>query len=506
MKNVLEWLEDAAQVCGDKTAYLDLENSLSFAQVMEKAKAIGSALLCEEKLQTALPVAVITGRNVLTPVVYLGVVYSGRAYAPIDAKLPAVRIGKILDTLCPEVILTDDENQKLVEDLVCGREITILNIRNLLGHPVEEARLQRVRRTMLSTDPLYMIFTSGSTGNPKGVITSHESLMYYLLAYTKVMEIDEEDRLGNQSPLDYIAAIRDIYIPLLCKCSTLIIPKEYFMEPNRLFGCMNTYGVTCVGWSVSAFTILTSLGAFEEEKLTTLRKVCFSGSVMPGKCLRKWQEQLAGAKFVNQYGPTEATASCTYYIVDHLVAEDEVLPIGEPYENYRVFLLGEDNQLVSPGELGEICVSGPILALGYYNDPERTRQSFVQNPLHSSYQERIYRTGDIGRMREDGMLEFHGRKDRQIKHMGHRVELDEIELAALALEGVHEACCMYHKEKEVLMLYYTGEASVRELSLHLRTMLPGFMVPRKMKCLAAMPRLMNGKVDMKALDELKFRS
>lgn len=506
MKNVLEWLEDSAKVCGDKTVYLDLQNSISFEQVLQQAKAIGSALAAEPELQNEIPVAVMTGRNVFTPVLYLGVVYSGHAYAPIDAKLPAVRIGKILDTLQPTVILTDDENQELADSFAKERQIRVLNKKELIEHEIEEDVLQRIRTKMVSTDPLYMIFTSGSTGNPKGVITSHASLMHYIRAYTKVMEIGAEDRLGNQSPLDYIAAIRDIYIPLLCQCSTLIIPKEYFMEPNQLFRCMNEYGVTSVGWSVSAFTILSSLGAFEEETLTTLKKICFSGSVMPGKCLKKWQESLPNAKFVNQYGPTEATASCTYYVIDHPVAEDEILPIGVPYENYKVFLLDEENQAVPLGEKGEICVSGPILALGYYNDPERTALSFIQNPLNPYYQERIYRTGDIGRIREDGMLEFHGRKDRQIKHMGHRVELDEIELAAVALEGVQEASCIYNKAKEVLILFYTGEASVRELSLHLRTNLPGFMVPRKMKCLEEIPRLPNGKVDMKALEELKLRS
>lgn len=502
-KNVLEWLENAATTYGEKIVYLDLNQEISFQDVLSYAKSIGSALAQDEALQNSVPIAVIMGRQILTPVAYLGVVYSGHAYAPIDGKLPAARIGKILDTLQPKVIVTDDENQELAEGFARDRQMKVLNIKKLMEHTVEETCLGSIRRRMVSTDPLYMIFTSGSTGNPKGVITSHESLMHYICAYTGVMGIEEKDRLGNQSPLDYIAAVRDIYIPLLCKCSTIILPKEYFMEPDQLFHCMNQYQVTSVGWSVSAFTILSSLGAFEGQTLTTLSKICFSGSVMPGKCLKKWQEHLPEAKFVNQYGPTEATASCTYYEVDHPVTEEEVLPIGVPYDNYKVFLLDEKDQEAKPGEKGEICVSGPILALGYYNDPERTALAFVQNPLNPYYQERIYRTGDIGRMREDGMLEFHGRKDRQIKHMGHRVELDEIELAASQREDVSECCCIYNKQKEVLILFYKGEVSVRELSLYLRTTLPGFMVPRKMKCVEEIPRLPNGKVDLKTLEAWK---
>jgi acyl-coenzyme A synthetase/AMP-(fatty) acid ligase len=153
------------------------------------------------------------------------------------------------------------------------------------------------------------------------------------------------------------------------------------------------------------------------------------------------------------------------------------------------------------GEIGEICVSGPILALGYYNDPERTGQSFVQNPNKKGYPEKMYRTGDYGRIREDGLLEFHGRMDRQIKHMGHRVELDEIEYAVNRLEGVSECAALYQKEKETLFLFYCGEMEKRTLILGLRKVLPGFMVPRKVQKLDHLPKLANGKIDMNTLKE-----
>ena len=259
---------------------------------------------------------------------------------------------------------------------------------------------------------------------------------------------------------------------------------------------------SAVGWSVSAFTILTSLGAFEEVGLKSLRKICFSGSVMPCRVLRKWQENLPEAHFVNQYGPTEATASCTYYSVDHLVEEDEVLPIGKAYDNYRVFLIDEHGNDPAVGEQGEICVCGPILALGYYNDPERTAAAFTLNPLNRAYPERMYRTGDYGRLDEAGILHFCGRMDRQIKHMGHRVELDEVEHAANVVDGVAESCVIYNKAKEVLILFYTGDCDRRSLALALRDELPGFMVPRKIKKLEQLPKLPNGKYDMKKLEEM----
>lgn len=489
---VLDWLELRDS---DQPVYKDEEHSVSFHEVREKAQAVGSSL---KQVKGTQPIAVLSGRHVYTIIAYLGVVYSGHAYAPVDGSLPEERIQIILEELQPSCIVADASYYALAEKL---GHCNVYSLEECMKEPMDSIYLSCVRRNLSKSDPLYVIFTSGSSGKPKGVITSHLSLMTYIESYVKVMHIDETDVLGNQSPLDYIAAIRDIYIPLLTGCSTFILKKEYFMEPDRLFEVMNRQKITSVGWSVSAFTILSSLGAFEDSKLTSLKKICFSGSVMPVKCLRKWQQNLPDALFVNQYGPTEATASCTYYVVDRTVEEDEVLPIGVPYENYHVFLVKEDLSYQEPGKVGEICVSGPILALGYYNDPERTSASFVLNPNCTGYPERMYRTGDYGLLREDGLLMYHGRMDRQVKHMGHRVELDEIEVAAEKVPGVNACMAMYNQEKEVLYLFYEGNCTRRDLILGLRKVLPGFMVPRKVLQLESLPRLANGKLDSQALKE-----
>lgn len=514
MKNVLEWLEATVAKYPDKPAFSDTESSITFRQVYDIARNTGAYLIGQLGVDRT-PVAVFAGRKMVTPAYFLGVVYAGRPYAPIDASLPDKRIEKILENLSPRAIVADRESFEHVESIVDELAKSegfyrpqifvaedISRFKKVVCDDSSPDMLAAVRRQMSMTDPLYIIYTSGSTGNPKGVMTSHLSLMTYINAYCDVMHIEGEDVLGNQSPLDYIAAIRDIYLPLKTGCSTAIIPKEYFMEPNVLFDYMNEKRVSSVGWSVSAFTILTSLGAFEETGLKSLRKICFSGSVMPCRVLRKWQKNLPEAHFVNQYGPTEATASCTYYSVDHTVEEDEVLPIGKAYDNYRVFLIDEHGNAPAVGEQGEICVCGPILALGYYNDPKRTAAAFTLNLLNKAYPERMYRTGDYGRLDEDGILHFCGRMDRQIKHMGHRVELDEVENAANVVEGVAESCVIYNKSKEVLILFYTGDCDRRSLALALREELPGFMVPRKIKKLEQLPKLPNGKYDMKKLEEM----
>lgn len=318
MKNVLEWLEATVAKYPDKPAFSDTECSITFAQVYDIARNTG-AYLIEQLGVDRTPVAVFAGRKMVTPAYFLGVAYAGRPYAPIDASLPDKRIEKILENLCPRAIVADRESLEHVESIVdelakaegfdrpqifVAEDISRFEqvacadsnckISESAGDDVTDSEndtddgvvtgcagktddssldmLAAVRRQMSMTDPLYIIYTSGSTGNPKGVMTSHLSLMTYINAYCDVMHIEESDVLGNQSPLDYIAAIRDIYLPLKTGCSTAIIPKEYFMEPNALFDYMNDKKVSSVGWSVSAFTILTSLGAFEEVGLKSLRK------------------------------------------------------------------------------------------------------------------------------------------------------------------------------------------------------------------------------------------
>ena len=493
-KNVLEWLERAADKYPDRVVYEDTEESITFRELLLEAERTGSALAVRGLSER--PVAVMMGRGVHTIAAYLGIVYSGHAYAPIDRTQPSSRIEKILELLNPEAVLCDEAPEISVD----GAEILLYD--DIKEHEILEEELERIRQEATELSPLYIIFTSGSSGRPKGVITAHHALMNYIRAYAGMMGIDGSDILCSQSPLDYIAAIRDIYVPLLKGCRTFLSPKEYFMQPGVLFDMMNEKRITCIGWSTSALSVLSRLGAFREGKPEYLRKVCFSGSVMPGRVLREWQEALPEAFFVNQYGPTEVTASCTYYRIDHRVEDTESIPAGVPYDNYKVFLLSDDGERVSQGDTGEICVAGSGLALGYYNDEERTKAAFVQNPLNKVYNEMIYRTGDMGSFRQDGMLEFHGRRDRQIKHMGHRVELDEIECAAMAAEGVAEAAAVYDPVNEAIRLFYSGEAALKDVVVEMRKSLPGFMVPRKVKKLDMLPRLANGKTDLEKLKGL----
>lgn len=490
-KSVLAWLDETASKYSSKMLFNDTENSVTFRQFNEITKSVGTFL--SDKIPVNSPVVVMSGRNVNTPAAYLGVVRAGCFYVPMDATMPVKRLNQILGVIKSSVMIVDRDNLKIAEKLDFDGEIFILE--DIMETEADEATIVKRTENITENCPLYVIFTSGSTGVPKGVITSHRSLICYINAVTKVLDSNENDILGNQSPLDYIAAVRDIYIPLKTGASTVIIPKNEFAIPVKLFETLNSYKVNTICWSVAGIEIPAKLNGFSEGKPEYVEKVIFSGSVINGRYLGVWQENMPETRFINQYGPTETTASCTYFEVKDKADENTVLPIGKPYDDYDVFLLDEDNNPVENGAVGEICVTGPGVTLGYYGDFAKTSESFMQNPLNQNYREIIYKTGDLGHFEEDGNLYFNGRKDRQIKHMGHRVELGEIEKLAYEIEGIKSCYTLYDKPKALLYLFYTGEATPKEITIYFRGNLPAFMVPRKLINLDVLPTLPNGKID-----------
>ena len=481
--SILQRLNRSCEQYADKVMFKDEHSQITFAEFNRLTKAVGSYLAA--KVPCGAPVAVMSGRHILTPACFLGAVRAGCFYAPMDGDMPQARLNQILGVIKAEFMLVDKAHLETAQSLDFNGELIVLE--DIADTAIDEALIEARSATLTCTSPLYVIFTSGSTGVPKGVITSHLSLMCYIDAVAKVLSINDTDICGNQSPLDYIAAVRDIYFPVSFGASTYIIPKNEFAVPTTLFETLNREKITSLCWSVAGVELPAKLGAFDVSKPEYLKKLCFSGSVMPCKYLKIWQEHLPDVLYVNQYGPTESTASCTYYVVKEKVNDDSVLPIGTAYDNYRILLLNEDNTATPMGEQGEICVTGPILALGYYGNPEQTAKTFMQNPLNSNYRELIYKTGDLGSFREDGILLFHGRKDRQIKHLGHRIELGEIEETAKKIAGVTDCCSLYNKEKATLYLFYTGSATSKEIVLYFRQNMPAFMVPRKLVNLDVLP-------------------
>ena len=495
---ILDILEATASRLPQKIAFADAEDAVTFSALVQKARAVGSALLPLVSARSV--VGFYMDKSVSAVCGFMGAVYAGCAYSQLNLRHPPVRVRAILDTLATPVAVTDRAH--LDELTATGFGGQILLIEDMLCVPADARGLERVRRGMIDTDPLYVNFTSGSTGTPKGVVVCHRNVMDFIPCFTETFSITKRDTLANQAPFDFDVSVKDIYSGLFTGATVQIVPTAYFTQPTKLMDFLCDRGATVLVWAVSALCFLTTMNALAYRTPERLRAILFSGEVMPIKHLHKLQKYLPHVQYVNLYGPTEITCNCTYYIVDRAFADNESLPIGIPFQNERVLLLDElGREVTRPGETGELCVAGTAVALGYYKDAERTAASFVQNPLTPGYRDIIYRTGDLVRINERGEMVYVSRKDFQIKHMGHRIELGDIETQLSAVPGVERALCAYLHEKGKILAFTTGTADKHEIAAALRETLPAYMIPNLFMHVEQMPLNKNGKIDRTALLE-----
>lgn len=502
IQNILCFLEESAKLYPDKTAFADEYDHITYQTLLIRSRCIGSFL--GGKTAPRRPVAVLAEKSAAVISVFMGIVSAGCFYVMLDPGQPGARLNRILDTLQPDLLIADSESLKRVSDLSFGGEVIGLDLLTALPKEIQNSELlEAVRRQALDTDPLYGIFTSGSTGTPKGVVVGHRSVIDFTEHFTEMFHITATDVIGNQAPFDFDVSVKDIYSTLKTGAAMEIIPKKLFSIPTGLLDYLCDRKITTAIWAVSALCIITTLNGFTYRVPEYLNKILFSGEVMPVKHLNLWRKALPSAAFVNLYGPTEITCNCTYYRIDREFEPGTVIPIGIPFPNEKVFLLDEEDQLITEaGKSGELCVAGTALALGYYRDPEKTAAAFVQNPVNHDYPETIYRTGDLAYFGEDGLLYFNSRKDFQIKHMGHRIELGEIETALEAVEGVSRAVCIFIEEKNKIAAFYEGTAEKKMIIASLGDHLPRYMFPNTYKNLPSLPITKNGKTDRGELRRL----
>lgn len=501
MKNVLEYLENTAKKNKEKIAIIEEEKKCTYHELLENSKKVGSRIY--KYVSPRMPVAVLMEKGINAIYSFFGSIYAGGFYTLLNPELPETRLKKIIEITKTNVIITDKNNYKLAIKITGEKDsnnFKILKIEDLLNENIDEEKLKEIRDNVLDIDPLYANFTSGSTGEPKGVVVSHRSVIDFINIFTEKFNINENDIIGNQAPFDFDVSVKDIYSSIKTGATLVIVPKKLFSAPAQLLDYICENKVTTLIWAVSALCLITTFHGLDYKVPTSVNKILFSGEVMPLKHIKQWIEHLPDATFVNLYGPTEITCNCAYHIIDKNLPYEGQIPIGKHFDNEEILLLDENNKLIDEdGKTGEICVRGTALALGYYNNQEQTNKSFVQNPLNNSYIEMIYKTGDLGYLGEDSNLYFAGRKDFQIKHMGHRIELEEIELEIQKIDKIERVCSIYNHEKNKLYAFYIGDIDKKELRDALSNKLPIFMIPNVIRKIEEFPLTKNGKIDRKQL-------
>jgi amino acid adenylation domain-containing protein len=501
IKNILQLLEDNALNDPTKTALIDEKREVSYASYFDESQRIGSALaaLHPDELYSK-PIIVFVDRRVDTVIAFMGVLYSGNFYVPIDTKTPIERLKSIIEVVNPIAFISfSDAESKLVENL--NSQLPNYAFHDFITQPIDKDKLERIRANAIDLDPVYAIFTSGSTGIPKAVAISHRAVIDLSYWLVSTFSFQDDDVIGNQTPFYFDASVKDIYLSLRAGATLLVIPQKCFSFPQLLVETLNKHEVTTLLWATSAVVLIAKSGILEALNLTRLRRLFFAGEAMYGKHLNMWKSVYPNCQYINLYGPTEVTVDSTFYIVNREFKDSDVIPIGSNCDNKRIYILNENNQIVDGKQGGELAVGGSGVALGYYNNSLKTNEVFIQNPHHNHYRDILYKTGDYVKLNELNEIEFVGRKDFQVKHMGNRIELGEIEAAVYNLSHIKHAACVYDTLNEKIILFYTAEIEILATDF-LKTMalsIPKYMFPNKFIRLPEMPFNANGKVDRKAI-------
>jgi len=506
IKNVLEYFAKILEEVPEKTAVIDGERKITFAGLSERALALAALLRQSHNGQIRRPVAVYLPKSIESIVSDLGIIYSGNAYMNLDVKTPGQRIANILDLIQPLCVVTDETHRAVLSAVWPEDKMLLLDGAIPSAKPKEKEDIRRViEEDLIDTDPLCLINTSGSTGTPKSVVLNHRSFIDFTDWANETMNFSREEVMGCLSP-----AVFDIYSYELCLMMSrggtmFILPEGLAAFPARMLKAVVEKQVTFLFWVPTIMVNIANMGLLEKFSFKSLKTVWFAGEVFPTKQFNMWRRAMPHVRFVNMYGPIEITLDCTHYIIERELDDSEPIPIGCAMRNTDILLLNENNQLCAPGEEGELCVRGSSLAMGYYNNPEKTAAAFVQNPLNRSYPELIYRTGDIAVVNWRGELIFKGRKDTLVKHSGYRIELGEIEHVIInTLQLVKNGCAVYDYNRKEIVFFYEAEEPL-EAALFRRKIgeqLPKYMIPSRFIHMEKLPKNTNGKIDRYMLKEL----
>jgi amino acid adenylation domain-containing protein len=511
-------IDEAADRDPDHEAIKFADQSLSYGELERRANGL-ARLLTDHGVTRGDRVGIYAEKCLELPVAIYGIMKAGAAYVPLDPSAPSARLQRIVADCGIEVVVTRETRRAALTSWVSDAP----SVRATVGiAPGDDLALTCVpwdavppadaapEVDTIEQDLAYVLYTSGSTAEPKGIMHTHRSALCFAEVAAATYGFTADDRLSNHAPLQFDLSTMDYFSAAVSGATTVIIPEPYTRVPASLSKLMAAERLTVFYAVPLAMIQLTLHGALDQRDLSALRWVLFGGEPFPTKHLRHMMSLLPHTRFSNVYGPTEVNG-CTYHLVSPIDPEsDEPIPIGRVYANAQALVVDGDDMEVPIDGTGELLIRSGTRMAGYWGRPEMTRQATYRRPAAGGGEDLFHRTGDLVQRLAGGTYKFLGRIDRQIKTRGHRVELDEIEVALLTHERIEEAAVYSVPDGEgsqkilaaVLLAGPSNELTPpSDLDAHLRAELPPYAVPSSIDVLGAFPRTTNGKIDRRLLRE-----
>ncbi|HEX6751379.1 MAG TPA: non-ribosomal peptide synthase/polyketide synthase [Longimicrobium sp.] len=488
-----ELVERQAERTPDAVALVFHDDEVTYAELNRRANRVAHHLAARG-VGPDVRVAVCLERSPEMVVAMLGVLKAGGAYVPLDPAYPEDRLRYMLEDSAPACVLADAAQRGTMADLVAGLDVPVLSI----GEAADGPESNPARAGVGPENLAYVIYTSGSTGRPKGVMNTHGNVVQRVSWAQAAWRLGQDETMLSHTTLSFDGSIRELVWPLTVG-ARIVLAEGARPDPEALVRLMRREGVTALNAVPALLQLLVDRP--EVASLARVRRVLCGGDVLPGSLLARSRERLSGATIHNLYGPSEAATAVA--ALDCGGMTDARVPIGRPMANSRTYLLDRSGQPVPVGVAGELYIGGASVARGYLGRAALTAERFVPDPFGREPGARLYRTGDLARWRPDGMLEFLGRNDFQVKVRGFRVELGEIEARLAEHPSVREAVVAAREDApgdQRLVAYYLGaDAGAEALRAHLGERLPEHMVPAAYVRLESLPLTPTGKLDRRAL-------
>ncbi len=502
-------VEQSAQKHPDKVAFRCLKHSITYAKLEQKMHQIAN-LLMDLGVKKGDRVGIFMARSSETAAAMYGIMAAGAVYVPINPSQPVSRTHFLIKDCGIQHLITNKEQKRNIGNIatedsgiktVIGTQ-TELSIQTISWEEVEKQKSTRPDITILEQDTAYILYTSGSTGTPKGIMHSHYSGMAYAKLCAEVYDLNEDDIFGNHAPIYFDISTLGFFAAPLVGATTVVASEAHIKMPASLAQLIEKEKIT-VWYSVPlALMQMLQRGGLENRDMSALRWVVFAGELFPTKHLKSLMNIWSHASFSNAYGPTE-TNVCTYYNLSEIPKTDDPISIGKPWNNTEMLILDSEDK---ESETGELHIRSATVMQAYWGRPDLNAKAFYKRENACGLEQKFYRTGDLVKQESDGNLSFLGRKDRQIKTRGFRVELDEITAALLKHEAIEEVAVYTKKDAEdqnlieaVLILKNGATTNEENLIQHLKQHLSWYAIPQKLLITKEFPRTPTGKIDLKQL-------